>query len=120
MFGAFAINSNMYAPAWLATGLVLAILYMVLIPLYATYVYTRQDRIRGSPQVMWIWVVLIGLLFWFFGEAVLGLSQMLQWPGWNSFFSETAVAIVGSHTIGWYLILIGFFFQRRAIQSRTA
>ncbi|MFQ5832878.1 MAG: hypothetical protein ACE5H4_09265 [Candidatus Thorarchaeota archaeon] len=117
MFSAFSTDITMYGPAWLVTGLVLAVLYMALIPLYATYVYTRKDRIRGSPQVMWIWVVLIGLLFWFIGEAVLGLSQMLQWPGWNSFFSETGVAIVGTHTIAWYLMLIGFFFQRRILQS---
>ncbi|MFW9800997.1 MAG: hypothetical protein ACFFD9_11215, partial [Candidatus Thorarchaeota archaeon] len=71
MFGTFSISPTTYRLAYLLTGLSLAVLYMALIPIYATYHYTRQDRVRGSPQVMWIWVVLIGLLLWFSGEAVL-------------------------------------------------
>ncbi|UCH04098.1 MAG: hypothetical protein JSW05_11020 [Candidatus Thorarchaeota archaeon] len=103
--------------AWAATYLILAVLYMAVIPLYATFHYTRQDRIRGSPLVKWTWVVLIGLLFWFFGEATVALSVIMQWPGYLSFFSEIGVTIVSMPTIGWYLILVGFVFQRRAIQS---
>ncbi|MFX1603134.1 MAG: hypothetical protein ACFFCK_06570, partial [Promethearchaeota archaeon] len=65
MYGTFAIDSITYGPAWLVTGLVLAILYMALIPLYTTVVYTRQDRIRGTSGVIWIWLAMVGLLVWF-------------------------------------------------------
>jgi hypothetical protein len=101
--------------AWRATALILAALYMAVIPLYATFRYTRQDRIRGSPLVKWTWVVLIGLLFWSFGEVTIIISLIMEWPGW--FWTEIGVAQVSMPTIGWYLILVGFVFQRRAIQS---
>ena len=60
MVGTFAVTS-LYETAWLATGLVLVILYMILIPLYATFQYTRQDRNRGSPKIIWTWVILLML-----------------------------------------------------------
>jgi len=101
--------------AWRATALILGVLYMIVIPLYATFHYTRQDRIRGSPLVKWTWVVLIGLLFWSFGEATIIIAQIMELSGW--FWTEVGLAQVSMQTIGWYLILVGFVFQRRAIQS---
>ncbi|MFW9966674.1 MAG: hypothetical protein ACFFEA_05915 [Candidatus Thorarchaeota archaeon] len=120
MFSTFSISSTTYGQAWLLTGLVLSILYMALIPLYATLRYTQLDRFRGSSQVKWVWLVLIGLLFWFIGELVLGLSQLLELPGWNSFFSGIGLMIVSAITIGWWLILLGYVFFGRTSQSGTS
>ncbi|MFW9944345.1 MAG: hypothetical protein ACFFB7_05050 [Candidatus Sifarchaeia archaeon] len=120
MYGTFAIDSITFGPAWLATGLVLAILYMAIIPLYATVVYTRQDRIRGTSGVIWIWLAMVGLLVWFLGELVLGISQILQLPGWNSWFSAIGATIASAHVIGWFLLFIGFALQARTSQAGTS
>jgi hypothetical protein len=120
LYADFAISGATYGPARLATELVLVVLYMAVIPLYATYQYTRQDRISGSSRVMWIWLVFLGLLVWFFGEFILGASQLWQLPGYASFFSEIGLAVVSTHTIGWWIILVSYIFQRRAIQSGTS
>jgi hypothetical protein len=113
MVGALAFSS-LYETAWLATGLVLVILYMILIPLYATFQYTRQDRNRGSPKVIWTWVILLGGIIWAIGLAYFFGGWLLMLPGYASFFSQFALTIVSLFTTGWFLILIGFIFQRRA------
>ena len=113
MVGTLAVSA-LYQTAWLATGLVLVILYMILIPLFATFQYTRQDRNRGSPKIIWTWVILLGGLIWGIGLAYFFGGWLLLLPGYASFFSQFALTIVSAFTIGWYLILIGFFFQRRA------
>ncbi|MFX0106697.1 MAG: hypothetical protein ACFE7R_00255 [Candidatus Hodarchaeota archaeon] len=120
MYGTFSISSDIYETAWLVTGLILAIMYMLVIPLFATLRYVKQDGIRGTPQVKWIWVVLLGVLIWFFGELVLGASQLLQLPGWNSFFGEIGLMIVSAHVFGWWIILVGYILQMRAIQSGSS
>jgi hypothetical protein len=120
MYSAFAISLATYAPAWLATGLVLTVLYMAVIPLFATLKYTRGDGISGSPQVKWIWIIMVGLLLWFFGQLILGASQILQMPGYDSFFSEIGLMITSTQVIGWYLIFVGFVFQARTSQSDTS
>jgi hypothetical protein len=117
MIGAFSIAPALYHDAWLATEVVLVTIYMALIPLYATIRYVGQDRIKGSPRIMWIWLTLIGVLVWFLGEFLLGISQLLSMPGWDSFYSSIGLAIVSAHAIGWWIILLGNFFQRRALQA---
>ncbi|MFW9961898.1 MAG: hypothetical protein ACFFDV_12835 [Candidatus Thorarchaeota archaeon] len=119
MFSAFSISLALFGPAWLIMGLILSTLYMAIIPLFATIRYVKRDRIRGSPQVTWIWVIMLGLLFWFFGHLILGASQILMLPGYNSFFSELGVAITSLQMIGWFIILIGYFFQVRTSQPST-
>jgi hypothetical protein len=117
MYSANAISFALYGAAWLWTGLVLAILFMIVIPLYATFQYTRQDRIRGSPQVIWIWVFMLGALIWAIATSLLFGGWLFQLPGYDSFFSSLAMTMVSSLTIGWYLILVGFIFQRRVKKS---
>jgi hypothetical protein len=117
MIGAFSIDPVLYQDAWLVTDVILVTIYMALITLYATIRYVGQDRVKGTSRVIWIWLTLIGVLVWFFGEFLLGISQLLSLPGWDSFFSSIGLAIVSAHTIGWWIILIGFIFQRRAIQA---
>ncbi|MFX0054224.1 MAG: hypothetical protein ACFFAX_05795 [Promethearchaeota archaeon] len=117
MIGTFAIAPGLYQGAWLATEVVLVTIYMALIPLYTTFRYVGQDRVKGTARVMWIWLTLIGVLIWFFGEFLLGISQLLSMPGWDSFFSSIGLAIVSTHAIGWWIILLGNFFQRRALQT---
>lgn len=116
MFSYFVI-SNIYTPAFWFTMLVVSLLYMVVIPLLATIQRTRKDDVRGSALVIWFWVILLGLLLWFFGDACLDVEQFLQLPGYSSATDELSVLIVSGHTIGWYLILIGFIFQQRASKA---
>ncbi|MHA2428760.1 MAG: hypothetical protein ACXADB_12125 [Candidatus Hermodarchaeia archaeon] len=87
---------------------------MILIPLFATFQYTRQDRNRGSPKLLWTWIILIGGIIWAIGLALLYGGILFMLPGYDSFFSQLALTMVSCFTIGWYLILIGFIFQRRA------
>ncbi|MFX1261286.1 MAG: hypothetical protein ACFFAZ_04300 [Promethearchaeota archaeon] len=117
MIGTFSIVSSPYRDAWLVTDAVFVTIYMALIPLYTTIRYVGQDRIKGTARVMWIWLTLIGVLIWFFGELLLGSSQLLNMPGWNSFFSSIGLTVVSTHAIGWWIILLGNFFQRRALQA---
>jgi hypothetical protein len=86
---------------------------MAVIPVYATLRYTQQDRIRGSPLVKWIWVTLLGLLIWFFGEALLVTGSILQLPGGVDWFSAIDAMNTSSLVIAWFLILVGFVFQAR-------
>jgi hypothetical protein len=111
MYNALTISFVLYGDAFLLTGLVLALVYMIVIPLYATFQYTRQEKIRGSPIVIWMWIVMLGTLLWASGLAGL-------FGGWYfgldvSFFSALSLTIVSLFTIGWYLILVGYIFQRR-------
>ncbi|MHA2002762.1 MAG: hypothetical protein ACW960_01540 [Candidatus Thorarchaeota archaeon] len=112
--------SNIYAPAFWFTMLILTLLYMAVIPLIATIRRTQQDDLRGSPQVKWIWLVFVGLLFWFFGEALIAIGQSLHLPGYASLSSELAIMTISAHAIGWYLIMVGFVFQGRTSQSSTS
>jgi len=109
--------STIYSTAFWLTLLVLALLYMAVIPLLAVFRRTRQDDLRGSPIVKWLWLVFFGVLIWFFGEAVLGIGQLLLLPGYSSISSELAIATISAHTIGWYLILVGYFLQGRTSKS---
>lgn len=120
MFSAFSISYSMYSGAWLVTGLVLSVLYMAVIPVYATLRYTQQDRIRGSPLVKWIWVTLLGLLIWFFGEALLFTGIILELPGGVPWFSAIDAMNTSSLVIAWFLILVGFVFQARTSQPDTS
>jgi hypothetical protein len=119
MFSNFSISTT-YGPAFWITMLVIGLLYMAVIPIMATIHRTRKDDILGSPMVKWIWVVMLGLLFWFFGDAYLALSQFLELPGHLSMTSQGALTIISVHTIGWYLILLGFVFQKRTSQADTS
>ena len=118
MFVAF--SDLAFINAFLASDVILIVIYMAIIPLYATVNYIRQDRIRGTPRVKWIWVTLLGLMFWFIGELVLGVSMWFQLPGYDSYFSTLGVTIMVTHTIGWIVLLIGFVFQERSIQSSAS
>ncbi len=117
MYSANAISFILYGNAWFATGLILAILFMIVIPLYATFQYTRQDRIRGSPNVLWIWLFMLGTLIWAIAISLLFGGWLFMLPGYDSFFSSLGLTMVSALTIGWYLILIGFFFQLRVKKS---
>jgi hypothetical protein len=111
MYNALAISFLLYGNAWLITALALVVLFMIVIPLYGTFQYTRQDRIRGSPKVKWMWLITLGNLLWagalitLFGGWYLGLDL--------TFFSSLSATIVSLLAISWYLILIGYFFQLR-------
>ncbi|MHA2428203.1 MAG: hypothetical protein ACXADB_09290 [Candidatus Hermodarchaeia archaeon] len=111
MYYALAVSFVLYGSAWLVTALALVVLFMIVIPLYGTFQYTRQDRIRGSPKVKWMWIVTLGGLVWagalmaLFGGWYLGLDL--------SFFSSLSATLVSLLTIGWYMILVGYFFQLR-------
>lgn len=113
MIGALAISAIVYETAWLATGLVLVILYMILLPLYATIHYSREDRNRGSPKLIGTWIITLGGLIWAIGVTLLFSSMLFMLPGYDSFFSQLALTIVSLLTSSWYLILIGFLLQRR-------
>ncbi len=117
MVSAFAISFPLYGTAWLATALVLVILYMILIPLYAVFQYTRQDRMRGSPRVIWIWVFMLGTLLWAIGLTMLFGGWLYGLPGFTEFFSAEATMLVSALAIGWYLILISYFFQGRILRA---
>jgi hypothetical protein len=119
MFSYFAI-SNIYAPAFWFTMLVVSLLYMAVIPLMATIQRTRKDDVRGSARVIWFWVVLIGILLWFFGDAILAAEQFLQLPGYANVNDELSLLLNSAHASGWYLILIGFIFQQRASKADTS
>ncbi|MFX1482176.1 MAG: hypothetical protein ACFFCP_03200 [Promethearchaeota archaeon] len=112
-----AFGDGTYTQLWLISWIVLAILYMALIPLFATVKYTGQDRILGTPRVKWIWLTLVGLLSWFFGEMILSFGQLLSLG--VTMTNSIALAIVCLHTFGWFLILVGFIFQGRSIRAST-
>ncbi len=117
MYSANAISYALYGNAWLATGLILAILFMILIPLFATFQYTRQERVGGASQVLWIWLFMLGTLIWAIAISLLFGGFLFMLPGYDSFFSSLALTMVSSLTIGWYLILVGFILQRRVKKS---
>ncbi|MFX1299787.1 MAG: hypothetical protein ACFFAL_03385 [Promethearchaeota archaeon] len=100
-----------FGNTWLIYTIVYVLLFMIVIPLYGTFQYTRQDRIRGSPKAKWMWLITLGNLLWagaliaLFGGWYLGLDL--------SFFSSLSATVVSLLTISWYLILIGYFFQLR-------
>ncbi|MDH4214321.1 MAG: hypothetical protein OEV85_10400 [Candidatus Thorarchaeota archaeon] len=115
IFMFLAFGNGAYTQLWLISWIVLAILYMVLIPLYASVKYTRQDRIRGTPRVKWIWLTLVGLLSWFFGEMIVSFGQLLSLG--VTLTNSIALTIVSFHTFGWFLILVGSIFQGRSIRA---
>jgi len=117
IFMFLAFGDGAYTQLWLISWIVLAILYMALIPLFASFKYTKQDRIRGTPRVKWIWLTLVGLLSWFFGEMILSFGQLLSMA--VTLTNSIALTIISFHTFGWFLFLVGFIFQRRSIRAST-
>ncbi|MFW9794689.1 MAG: hypothetical protein ACFFEE_10330 [Candidatus Thorarchaeota archaeon] len=118
MFVAFAYYPD-FIEMWLALEVITVVIYMAIVPLYATFRYTKQENVRGTPRVLWIWVTFLGVLLWFIGEFVLGISMLFQLPGYDSYFSDLGAIIMSTHTLGWLVMLLGFVFQRRAIQLST-
>lgn len=112
-----AFGNSAFIDMWLALEVVYVVIYLGLIPFYATFSYTRQERVRGTPRVIWIWVTLIGVLLWFIGEFILGIGMLFQLPGYDSWISDLFVIIIIAHALGWLVMLLGFIFQRRAIQA---
>lgn len=111
MYNALTLPFIFYGNTWLIYTIIYVTLFMIVIPLYGTFQYTRQDRFRGSPKVKWMWIVTLGGVFWagalmtLFGGWYMGLDV--------SFFSSLSVTIVSLFAVGWYLILVGYFFQLR-------
>ena len=120
--------------AYLVTTLVYLTVYLVIVPLYAVYRYTRLDRIRGTPRAKWVWLALIGLLLWFIADALTWGGWLVQtWAGWEQFwYSYTDhgwAVIVGKFeallpaavsAISWYIIFIGMLFMQRSSTESTA
>jgi len=50
MYNALAISFLLYGNAWLITTLVLVVLFMMVIPLYGTFQYTRQTESVDLPK----------------------------------------------------------------------
>lgn len=111
MYNALTWPFFYFGNTWLIYTIIYVILFMIVIPLYGTFLYTRQDRFRGSPKVKWMWIVTLGGVLWAgalitaFGGWYLGLDV--------SFFSSLSATVVSLLAVGWYLILVGYFFQLR-------
>ncbi len=111
MYYALTLPFFYFGNAWLIYTIIYVILFMIVIPLYGTFLYTRKDRFRGSPKVKWMWIVTLGGVLWagalitVFGGWYLGLDV--------SFFSSLSATVVSLLAVGWYLILVGYFFQLR-------
>jgi hypothetical protein len=119
--------------AFLGITLVYLGIYLVVVPMYAMYRYTRLDRIRGRPRVKWIWLSLFGLLLWFIAEAITWGGWIAQtaggWPPtWYAANDLGWVVIVGNFealipaavsAISWYLIFIGIVMIERLTQEST-
>ena len=87
------------------------VIYILIIPLIATFFYLKLDRIRGTPRVPWILVITLGVIIWFIASAtVFFVPQFLYHPLY--FFPGVLVpnAMVG---IGWWIILIGSLMDMR-------
>ncbi len=118
MFVAFTYPD--FIEMFLALEVITIVIYMAIVPLYATFRYTKQERVRGTPRVLWIWVTSLGVFLWFIGEFLLGVGMLFQLPGISSYFSDLGAIIVSTIALGWFVMLLGFVFQRRAIQSSTS
>ncbi|MFW9891169.1 MAG: hypothetical protein ACFFFO_03145 [Candidatus Thorarchaeota archaeon] len=116
MFIAFSSVPSVFIETFLALEVITVVIYLGIIPLYAAFRYTRQERVQGTPRVPWIWLTEIGVLIWFVGEFILGIGMLFQLPGYDSFISDLSVVTISTHAIGWLVMFLGFIFQRRAIQ----
>ncbi|MFW9845598.1 MAG: hypothetical protein ACFFD6_02535 [Candidatus Thorarchaeota archaeon] len=116
-WGYFTPGSLTLQKAAIITDAVLLITYMAWFPLYCTIRYVTQDRIKGTARVRWIWLTLIGVLIWFFGEFLEILTAILGIPSSDYLFGIIGLAIIPARIIGWWIMLIGYFFQRRVIQA---
>jgi hypothetical protein len=114
-----AFGNSAFIDMWLAIEVVSVVVYMAIVPLYATFSYTKQDRVKGTPRVLWIWVTFLGVFLWFIGEFVLGIGMLFQLPGYDSYISDLGVITMIAHAVGWLVMLLGFVFQRRAIQASS-
>ena len=87
-------------------------IYILIIPLIATYYYLQLERIRGTPRVKWILIITLGVVLWFIALAIMyffpqfGLVPSFPNPG------ILVPLVIGG--IGWWNILLGSLMDRRA------
>lgn len=119
--------------AFLGITLAYLAIYLVVVPMYTMYRYTRLDRIRGTPRVKWIGLSLFGLLLWFIAEAITWGGWIAQtiggWPqtlyaaydlGWAVIVGNFEALIPAAvSAISWYLIFIGIVLMERSTQVTT-
>jgi hypothetical protein len=87
-------------------------IYILIIPLIATYYYLQLDKIRGTPRVKWILVTVLGVVLWFIAMAIMYFfPQFMLVPSFPNPGVLVPLAIGG---IGWWIILIGSFMDMRA------
>jgi hypothetical protein len=96
--------------------LIYIVIYLLLIPLIATYHYLRLDRIRGTPRVKWILTITLGVFLWFIAYAMNSVllimhPTLLTPPGTEIMFAILA--------LGWWMILIGSFLDSRVGRQRA-
>ena len=88
------------------------VIYILIIPLIATFFYLKLDRIRGTPRVPWILVITLGVILWFIAHAAWFFVPQFDYHPLYIFPGVLApLAILG---IGWWIILLGSFMDRRA------
>jgi hypothetical protein len=92
--------------------LIYNVIYMLIIPLIATYNYLRLDRIRGTPRVKWIIVITVGMVLWFIGYSVSSLVPEYR-------FLPGLIIPVVFVALAWWIILIGSVLDSRAGKQRT-
>lgn len=85
--------------------LIYNVVYMLLIPLYATYHYLQLDRIQGTTRVKWILVTTLGLILWFIGLELMFYPTFSWMPG--------LVIPIGITALAWWIIFIGSVFFTR-------
>jgi hypothetical protein len=73
-------------------------IYLGLAPLFSFYRYSRSEHIGGTPRVLWVRVLWLGILLQLFGY----LLDVIQFH--DPFISIVRVIIA----IGWFLIVLGY------------
>jgi hypothetical protein len=89
-----------------AYGGILAIFYMFLVPLIATY---QLNKTSEGAVKMWNWITWLGSFLWFIAAIMMALVLYL---------APYMLIGLGLAAIAWILLLIGWFFANRALTQQ--
>jgi hypothetical protein len=90
----------------LAYAGVLVVLYMMLVPIYATYTFAKP--LRGPPK-LWTWIVWVSYLLWVVAAVLFAAIQYTFFLG---------LAALGLAAVAWIFILVSYYLLVRQLKVK--